>query len=242
MTPRNRIKDAAYGSQSVRGVNLTFPAPPVIEVLASLGIDFVFLDGEHGCFDIRDIEVACIAAERHGLSTLARVPDIRKSTITRFLDRGVQGIMAPHVDSVDDAKAVIDAAYFPPLGNRSYGAGRPDYGQQKTALPTYMARCNEIVSICAMIEGESGLAQAGKIAALPGIDYLTFGLIDLSQALGYPGDPKNPNVQAAVAAAKRDIAAAGKRLREDFMISAWTNDMLIEGAKKILGIQTQEKA
>ena len=122
----------------IRGIHLTFAAPAVIEVLAAGDLQFVYIDGEHGCFDWRDIETACIAAERHDLTPIARMPDSSSATITRFLDRGVRGIVAPHVESVDDARRLIDAAYFAPLGNRSFGAGRPEYGQRIGDRPAYM--------------------------------------------------------------------------------------------------------
>src|SRR5262249_23278161 len=96
----NAVKEAAAARGTVTGIHLTFPAPTIIEVLATLSLDFVYLDGEHGSFDTRDIEAACIAAERHGMVPIARVPDPSPATITRFLDRGVRGIIVPHVNSV----------------------------------------------------------------------------------------------------------------------------------------------
>src|SRR5690349_18017928 len=87
----NAVKRAAARRDVVRGVHMTFPATAVIEVLASLGLDFVYLDGEHGSFDMKDIEAACVAAERHGIVPIARVPDRTAAAITPFLDRGVRG-------------------------------------------------------------------------------------------------------------------------------------------------------
>src|SRR5262245_53185936 len=124
---KNVVKEAASAGRRIRGVHMTFAAPAAIEVLAG-DVEFVYLDGEHGCFDWRDIEAGCIAAERHGLTPIARVPDRSTGTITRFLDRGVRGIVAPHVESLDDARQVIQSTYFAPLGERSFGAGRPEYG------------------------------------------------------------------------------------------------------------------
>src|ERR1700687_4762792 len=125
MTARNLVKEAAASGQRIRGVHLTFAAPSVIEVLATANLQFVYLDGEHGCFDWRDIEATCITCERHNLTPIARIPDASSPTITRFLDRGMRGLVVPHVDLLDDAKSAIDAAYFAPVGSRSFGAGRP---------------------------------------------------------------------------------------------------------------------
>jgi 4-hydroxy-2-oxoheptanedioate aldolase len=231
----NVVKDAAATGQRIRGVHLTFAAPAVIEVLASVDLQFVYIDGEHGCFDWRDVETACIAAERHGLTPIARVPDTSAATVTHFLDRGVRGIVAPHVESLADARQVIDCAYFAPLGNRSFGAGRPEYGQRIDSKPAYMQACNAALSLCLMIESKSGLDIAGDLAALSGVDYLSFGMLDLAQSLGHPGHPEHADVQAAVADASRRIRAVGKRVREDFMKYIWINDVLLTGARQLLG-------
>jgi 4-hydroxy-2-oxoheptanedioate aldolase len=235
MNRPNAVKDAASSRRSIRGVHMTFAAPAAIEVLAAADIEFVYLDGEHGCFDWRDIETGCLAAERHDLTTIARVPDRSPATITRFLDRGVRGIVAPHVESLDDAREVIECTYFAPLGARSFGAGRPEYGQRIASKPDYMQSANAAVSVCLMIESRRGLELAGDLAALPGVDYLSFGMLDLAQSLGHPGDPAHRAVKDAVADASARIRQAGKPVREDFMKYVWINDVLIAGARQLLG-------
>ena len=231
---RNLVKDAAASGARIRGIHLTFAAPAVIEVLAAAELDFVYIDGEHGCFDWRDIEAACITAERHGLTPIARIPDLSSATITRFLDRGVRGLVLPHVESADAARSAVDAAYFAPAGNRSFGAGRPEYGQRIEHRPTYMQACNAALSLCVMIESQRGLDVAAEIASLPEVDYLSFGMLDLSQSLGHPGDPAHPEVKAAVASCIERIHRAGKRVREDFMNFVWINDVLVTGARELL--------
>ncbi|HEY1720358.1 MAG TPA: aldolase/citrate lyase family protein [Magnetospirillaceae bacterium] len=233
---KNAVKAAAATGERIRGVHLTFPAPTIIEVLAqSADLDFVYIDGEHGCFDWRDIEIACITAERCGLTSIARIADRQVSTITRFLDRGILGVVAPHVDTVEDAQSVVDAAYFAPLGNRSFGSGRPEYGAEISERQNYLTACNNRVSVCLMIESRAALQNVSELAALSGVDYFSFGMMDLSQDLGHPGNPSHPDVENAVKTASARIHAAGKRVREDFMNFCWINDLLVAGAQKILG-------
>lgn len=232
----NQVKEAASSGRAIRGVHLTFAAPAVIEVLSSLDLQFFYIDAEHGCFDWRDIEIACITAERCGVTAIARVPDIATATITRFLDRGVRGIVAPHIESIDDARKVIDAACFAPLGQRSFASVRPGYRQRMGDRTSYMQASNAALSIGLMIENASGLAQAGELASLPGVDYLSFGLADLAQSLGHPGVPDHPAVKGAVADATQRIRGCGKRVREDFMNYVWINDVLMEGGRRLLGL------
>lgn len=229
----NAVKTAAATGRMIRGIHLTFPSLNIIEVLAAANLQFLYIDGEHGCFDWRDIEAACIAAERHGMTAIARVPDGSSATITRFLDRGVRGLVIPHVDSIDKAKAAIDAAYFAPRGNRSFGAGRPNYLAIDDKV-AHLADCNDGVSLALMIEDQAGLDLADALARLEGVDYLSFGMMDLAQSLGHAGDPAHEAVRGAAAAASARIRAAGKPVREDFMKFAWITEILIAGAQRLL--------
>ena len=235
MTPHNALKRAIAEGRKMRGFHLTFPAAGVIELMAIAGIDYVYLDGEHGAFDNRDLEQACFAAELHGITAIARVPDPSPSTIVRFLDRGVKGIVVPHVDSVADARSVIDAAYYGPIGNRSFGGNRPKFQAGIADMPAHMAQSNEDVCVSIMIETRGALAAAGEIAALPGIDYMSFGMMDLAQSLGHPGNPAHASVTAAVADAASRIRAAGKPVREDFITVGWVNEILMRGARDLFG-------
>lgn len=232
MPSHNAVKRAAATGERVRGVHLTFAAPTVIEVLAS-HIEFVYIDGEHGCFDGRDVEAACITAERYGITPIARVPDRSSATITRFLDRGVLGIVVPHIETVAQAEEAVAATYFAPLGERSFGGGRPAFLAIEDK-PAHMQACNAATSLCLMVESRAGLEAAHELAAVAGVDYLSFGMMDLAQSLGHSGNPGHPDVKRAVDDACGRINAAGKRVREEFMTFAWINEIVLSGAKQLL--------
>ena len=93
-----------------------------------------------------------------------------------------------------------------------------------------------------MIESREALAIAADLAALAGVDYLSFGRMDLAQSLGRPGSPGHAEVEAAVAGASKLIRAAGKPVREDFMTFAWINDLLVAGARSLLGEEKERIA
>jgi 2-keto-3-deoxy-L-rhamnonate aldolase RhmA len=231
MHPGNAVKTAARTGDRVRGVHMTFAAPSIIELLGSQ-LEFVYIDGEHGCFNAGDIEAACITAERHGLTVIARVPDRSPGTVTRFLDRGVTGIVVPHIETVEQAKEAVAVAYYAPLGDRSFGGGRPAY-LDIADKPAFIQACNERMSLCLMIESGLGIAAAGALAAMDGVDYLSFGMMDLAQSLGHRGKPGHPEVKAAVQQATAAVHEAGKRVREDFMQFGWINEIVQAGAKQI---------
>jgi 2-keto-3-deoxy-L-rhamnonate aldolase RhmA len=49
------------------------------------------------------------------VTATARVPDIGSSTILRYLDRGIMGILGPHI-ATDDALQLVRTCHFGPLG------------------------------------------------------------------------------------------------------------------------------
>jgi 4-hydroxy-2-oxoheptanedioate aldolase len=231
---RNSLKQAIVENRRIKGVHFTYPALPAMEILAAGGIDYIYIDGEHGAFTIADVEAACIAADRHGVTPIARVPDGTVSSITRFLDRGVRGIVVPHIETEEQARAAVEATYYAPLGQRSFGGGRPYAHIGNKDLPALLVEANQGVSLSLMIETAKGLDNVAAIAAMPGVDYLSFGMMDLCQSLGHPGDPKHPEVTAAVEAASASSRAAGKPIREDFIAFAWINDLVVEGTRRLL--------
>lgn len=232
---RNRIKTAAQTRETIYGLHLTFPSPALIEMLVSQDLDFVYLDGEHGAFDLHDVEDCCRAADIAGLIPIARVPDISSGMINRFLDRGVQGIIGPHIVTRVDAERLVQACYFAPLGQRSWGDSRGEgYGIAISDMPKRRLEINERISVGAMIEEKETLDNLDAILEVPGIDYFNFGMQDLAQSLGHPGQSSHPDVKAFVDEASTRIHAAGRLLREEFMVYAWVRDVLHQGIRTLI--------
>src|SRR6201998_3025361 len=150
MKKPNRVKAAMRAGRKAYGYNLSFPSPWVIDILGKLDFDFVFFDGEHGPFGLDQLEDLCRTAERHNLTTIARVPDIGSSTILRYLDRGIMGILGPHIGTEADARQRVRACSFGPLGERSFGANRgTDYNAGIADKAAYYREANEQMLVCA---------------------------------------------------------------------------------------------
>jgi 2-keto-3-deoxy-L-rhamnonate aldolase RhmA len=215
---RNVVRQAAATGTRIRGLHLTFPSTTIIELLAIAGVDFIFLDGEHGAFDLRDIEACCVAGERHDLTVFARVPNRAPDN-----DRAIPGPRRNRHRRAARGERI-----------RSFGGGRPDYGVDASARRTLLEQRNSELSIGIMLESRQSLEAAGEIAKLPSRHYVSFGLNDLAQSLGHPGEPTHPVVRAAVDAATEVVHAAGKRIREDFMDFAWINDVVLTDVRQLL--------
>jgi 2-keto-3-deoxy-L-rhamnonate aldolase RhmA len=235
MKQPNRIKTAMRAGRKAYGYGLTFPSPWVIDILGKLDFDYVFIDGEHGPFDLEQLEDLCRTAERYHLTTFARVPDIGSSTILRYLDRGIMGILGPHIATEVDARQLVRACYFGPLGERSFGGNRgTDYNAGIPDKAAYYREANEQMLVCALLEDVAVLENLEGILAVPGIDLYGIGPNDFAQSLGYPGQLDHPEVVKAKQEITRRIHQAGRRMQADVMVSAGVSDMLLEGGRRIL--------
>ena len=176
------------------GALLRMPNENLVELVGAVGLDFVVIDTEHGPGDQLGLTHHVVAAQASGLGVIVRVG--APGEVLRVLDLGADGILAPHVSSVAQARDYIDHAHYPPLGHRGFAAytraGRFGLG---TAEEHYAA--GRDVLIVTMIEDPAGVEAAGDIAALDGVDGLMLGPADFACELGLLGAPGDPRIDAA---------------------------------------------
>jgi len=229
----NKVKAKIRAKQKAYGCAFSFSSLQIVEMLGILGFDYIFIDGEHGSFSLADIEEMCTVADGVGLTPLARVPNIHPSTILRFLDRGVMGILGPHVITKSDVEALVRACKFAPQGVRSWAGPRVQgYGTEDA--PTLMRRANEEVLVSALIEDAQALKNMPEILSVEGLDVLSFGPYDLSQSMGHPGNPKHPDVVAAMEKATVQIRASGKAFGPDVMVATGVAGLIMDGGREFL--------
>ncbi|MBN9408048.1 MAG: aldolase [Burkholderiales bacterium] len=174
------------------------------------GFDFLFTDLEHGPLSVAqavDIAAAGLAA---GLPSIARVPGKGSHDIARLLDGGAQGIVVPHVDSADEARAVAAATKYPPLGRRSFFGLQPMFGYARLPVHEAMAEANPQVLSVVMLESPEAIERAAAIAAVPGVDVLLIGSNDLSMELDIAGQVDHPRMRAARQAVLQACRQHGK--------------------------------
>ena len=105
------------------------------------------------------------------------------------------GILGPHIATEADARQLVRACYFGPLGERSFGANRgTDYNAGIADKAAYYREANEQMLVCALLEDVAVLDNLDAILAVPGIDLYSIGPNDFAQSLGYPGQPDHPEV------------------------------------------------
>jgi 2-keto-3-deoxy-L-rhamnonate aldolase RhmA len=189
------LKDALRQPKPLIGTLLTTASPEVAEVLALAGFDWLFIDLEHGCLSIQDSQRA-VQAIAGRCFTVVRVPDVTAENIKRVLDTGCDGIIAPHVNTADEARKIVALAKYPPEGERSAGLGRAQgYGLN---FADYIASANAHIVIVLQIEHKDGVANVDEILRVPGIDALFIGPYDLSGSMGILGQVSDATVLAAI--------------------------------------------
>ena len=183
-------------------------APIVAELVARAGFSAVTLDQQHGLYTM-DTTLAGIAmVHAAGSAPLVRVPLGDVAVVSRVLDFGAEGVVAPMINTPEDARRFASAAKYPPIGERSFGPLRALILNNMEG-GDYVKQANDVVVTIAMVETRQALDNLDAILATPGIDAVFLGPSDLSLALsdGKTLDPHSGDVNAAV----DQIAAAAKK-------------------------------
>lgn len=151
------------------------------------GYDAINIDLEHSVIPESAAAQICLMAQQIAVTPLVRVPTLDGHYINRILDAGAMGVVAPHVESADDAYRVVRAARFAPMGERSVSSGWPQLGYRKYAAPVARKALDDATTVIVMLESPQAIERVDEIAAVPGIDILHVGTSDLCDAMGIPG-------------------------------------------------------
>jgi 4-hydroxy-2-oxoheptanedioate aldolase len=185
------------------------PAPIVAESIAREGFNTVTVDQQHGLWDTQATVDGIAAIRAGGAAPVVRIPLGAFAVASRALDFGAEGVIAPMINTVADARAFVGAAKFPPLGERSWGPTRAMTLAGISDMKLYLREANSNVVTLAMIETRTAMGNLDAIAATPGIDVLFVGPSDLSIGLTDAAelDPHSAIVDEAL---DKIIAAANK--------------------------------
>ena len=213
---KSNIRAAINNGTVVNNLTLTFPEPTIAEWAGYAGFDDLHLDMEHGVFVWESAEMMCRVADMHGMTCTARIPNTETDTILRAFDRGLMGILCPHVDNAEQAHRIAMASRFGPQGERSFGTSRGrDYGMHDMTPAEYMVEFNREVTVAIQIETKHAVDTIEEILEVDGIDLITFGPQDLAQSLGHPGYPDHPEVVAAMESVITAVHARGRKMSSD---------------------------
>ena len=182
----------------------------IVRIAKSTGHACILIDLEHSAMSIDTAAQLCGTASDLGLTALVRIPEKEYGVIGRLLDGGAHGIVAPRIETAEEAALVADACRFPPEGHRSQLAMVPHFGMTPTPAATMNPELNANAIVKILIESPLGVENAAAIAAVPGVDILAFGANDFTSELGIPGQYDDPRVADAVGVLATAARDAGK--------------------------------
>jgi 4-hydroxy-2-oxoheptanedioate aldolase len=190
----------------------SLPYPIVAEMIGREGFSAVVIDQQHGLWETASTLAAIAAVHQGGAAPIVRVPIGDFAMVSRALDFGAAGIIAPMINTAEDARAFAAAAKFPPIGERSWGPHRSMTLSGIADPKAYLRRANDVTVTFAMIETRNALENLDAIIATPGIDAVFVGPFDLSIALanGKTVDPDSKEVDDALSQIAKAASKAGK--------------------------------
>jgi 2-dehydro-3-deoxyglucarate aldolase/4-hydroxy-2-oxoheptanedioate aldolase len=186
------------GGLSIGTFVFEFSTTGIARLAAAAGAEFAIFDMEHTGWSIETVRMLIATSRSTTMVPLVRIPATEYHFIARVLDMGAMGIMVPMVESVEQARRLVESARYPPAGRRgaAFAIAHDDY--QPGDMAGKIASANSEVLLIAQVETARGLENVEKIAAVDGLDVIWIGQADLTTSLGIPGQYTHPLFQKAV--------------------------------------------
>lgn len=208
--PANNLFKAALAAQQPQvGLWLSMADPYMAEVSASTGFDWLLIDGEHAPNDLKSTLGALQAVAPHRAQPVVRAVQGDTALIKQLLDIGATTLLVPMVDTAEQARALVSATRYPPLGIRGVGSAVAR-ASQWSGRADYLDVADDEVCLLVQAETVAALDNLEEICAVDGVHGVFIGPADLAASMGFRGRPGHPEVQAAIENAMRTIIASGK--------------------------------
>lgn len=202
----NRIKKKLERGE-VATVVEGFHTAEIVDFLGPLGFDGVWVENEHGAIDFREIQNITRSCDLWEMTSLIRVNRVDYGLIYRTLDQGAQGVIVPHLDTAEQAREVVRAAKYAPIGARGMFTSRQAHGLD---VGEYFERANDETLIVVMIEDVKAVENLPEILKVDHIDVFFVAPSDLAQSMGLIGQMNHPKVQQTISDTVKRIADSGR--------------------------------
>ena len=205
---RNNVREKLARGEVVASMTVRLSRSVEIARLAqTAGFDSIYVDVEHSSLSLETTSQICVAALEAGIAPFVRVPSTRPEHVSRVLDNGALGVIAPHIRSAAEAREVVAAAKYPPLGERSHAGVLPHLRYRSFRAAEVNAAMNEATMVVVQFETADAIERAEEIVSVEGVDMVLIGTNDLLADMGLPGQYEHARVRDAYA---RTLAACRK--------------------------------
>ncbi|GEK81605.1 HpcH/HpaI aldolase family protein [Agrococcus baldri] len=181
----------------VLGLWVVSSSPTVAEILGASGADWIIIDTEHAPNTLPGVVAQLRSLTASPTFVVVRASSKDPLLLGQLLDAGAAGLMVPMVESRADAEAVVSATRYPPRGRRGVGGGFAR-ATRWTHVADYLPEAEASFSLIIQIESLRAVEALEEILNVDGIDGVFIGPADLAASLGHLGQPRHPDVQAAV--------------------------------------------
>jgi 2-dehydro-3-deoxyglucarate aldolase/4-hydroxy-2-oxoheptanedioate aldolase len=208
---KNTVKETlANGGVAVGTMVFEFNSTGIGRLAGEAGADFVVFDMEHTGWSIETIRMLVATTRASKALPMVRVPATQYHLLSRPLDVGAMGLMVPMVESVEQARTIVQSAKYAPEGGRgaAFTVAHDDYEGGDVAEK--MRAANREGFLIAQIETVAGVECCEAIAAVDGIDCLWVGHFDLTQSMGIPAQFEHPDFIAAITRVAKACETHGK--------------------------------
>lgn len=204
----NPLKAKMQRGELVLGTGLPVHDIRIAAAIVGCGPDFVWIDHEHGPYDVPDLGYIPILFRQAGIAPMVRVAWNDPAYLKKAYDAGAVAVMVPQVNSVEEAKRAIEYAKYPPIGNRGIAPNWPSLAGVD-AREVILSANDETVLILQM-ESVAAYEAADEILALDNFDVLLVGPMDLSASLGITAQMQDPKVQNIMEEMPKRAEGTGK--------------------------------
>ncbi|KZN15351.1 4-hydroxy-2-oxoheptanedioate aldolase [Marinomonas sp. TW1] len=207
--PKNEFKMALKNRETQIGLWLGLANSYTAELIASAGFDWLLIDGEHAPNTLQTMVSQLQAIAPYPSHPIVRPAWADHVSLKQILDLGVQTVLAPMIDSAEQAEQVVKATRYPPQGIRGVGSALAR-ASQFNRTPNYLTTANDEICVLVQIETLAGVNALDAILDVDGVDGVFIGPADLSASMGFIGQPNHPEVVAVIEASIAKIVAKNK--------------------------------
>jgi len=230
----NLLKAKLARGEACRGIWLGLPSAHSARLLARLPVDWLAIDAEHAPLGVELLaQMVASIAEANGPAPLVRLSQASTENIKQALDAGAYGVIAPMINTPDEAERLVAWSKFPPAGQRSFGSAYAGLAFD-LSMADYLRQANNQTLAIIQVESQAALGNLDAMFAVPGVDLAFVGPVDLSISLGLDPLPENPHpiflealreIQHAAQAHHLPLGiycsngkAAAERIRQGFLL------------------------